>query len=200
MSSATAPGRSRGPYAKTAQRRAEIIAAASRVFAVSGYHGGSLRQISRDLDLSFTSLLHHFPSKDELLVAVLEDADSAERDAVETDLRERGVVEAMVNLASRNLRKPEMLRLVAVLAAEASSPGHPAHQWFDERYVRLRELLTEAIREDQRQQRAMSTAEPAQLAAQLIALWDGLQLQWLIRPQTNMIDLLRTAARGLLDA
>jgi AcrR family transcriptional regulator len=64
--------RRRGEYANTARRKAEIVEAAERAFAVAGYHGGSLRQIARDLNLSFTSLRHHVPSKEALLIAVLE--------------------------------------------------------------------------------------------------------------------------------
>ncbi|MGV9381299.1 TetR/AcrR family transcriptional regulator [Nonomuraea sp. NPDC003707] len=45
-----------------------------------GYRGGSLREIAKQLDLSLTSVVHHFPSKSALLVAVLENADSAHVD------------------------------------------------------------------------------------------------------------------------
>src|SRR5215218_8251006 len=65
----------RGPYAKSAQRSIEILDAATTVFATHGYRGGSLRDIARQLDLSLTSIVHHFGSKYALLEAVLERAD-----------------------------------------------------------------------------------------------------------------------------
>jgi AcrR family transcriptional regulator len=33
------------------------------VFATRGYHGGSLRDIARELDLSLTSIVHHYNTK-----------------------------------------------------------------------------------------------------------------------------------------
>ena len=55
--------KSRGPYAKSEQRRREIVEAATSVFATRGYHGGSLRDIARELDLSLTSIVHHYNTK-----------------------------------------------------------------------------------------------------------------------------------------
>ena len=68
---AARPATRRGPYAKSAQRRVEIVASATAVFAARGYRGGSLREIAKQLDLSLTSVVHHFPSKSAPLVAVL---------------------------------------------------------------------------------------------------------------------------------
>src|SRR3954454_9634741 len=65
----------RGPYAKSAQRSSDILDPATTVFATHGYSGGSLRDIARQLDLSLTSIVHHFGTKYELLDAVLERAD-----------------------------------------------------------------------------------------------------------------------------
>ena len=59
MSEQKSPG-GRGPYAKSAQRSSDILDAAATVFATHGYHGGSLRDIARSLDLSLTSIVHHF--------------------------------------------------------------------------------------------------------------------------------------------
>ncbi|RZI92125.1 MAG: TetR/AcrR family transcriptional regulator, partial [Microbacterium sp.] len=71
----------RGPYAKTAERRREIIDSATAVFSEHGYRGGSLRQIAKELDLSLTTLMHHFPTKTALLSAVLQQEDAADSSA-----------------------------------------------------------------------------------------------------------------------
>src|SRR3954452_18746901 len=67
---ATTP-RVRGEYAKTAARRQAIIAAAVEVFASTGFHKGSLRDVADRAGLSQARLLHHFPSKHHLLVPEL---------------------------------------------------------------------------------------------------------------------------------
>ena len=116
---AARPATRRGPYAKSAQRRADIVASATAVFAARGYRGGSLREIAKQLDLSLTSVVHHFPSKSALLVAVLENADSASIDSFEADSRGKGVAYAVLRYVRRNLERQEMLRLLALMAAEA---------------------------------------------------------------------------------
>src|SRR3954447_4963085 len=105
-------GARRGPYAKSARRQAEIVASATSVFASRGYRGGSLREIAKQLDLSLTSVVHHFPSKSELLVAVLETAASASIASFESDSRGKGVAYAVLRYVRRNLERQEMLRLL----------------------------------------------------------------------------------------
>jgi len=198
MTDITTTSATRGPYAGTARRKAEIVEAAGRTFAQTGYHGGSFRQIARELDLSFTSLKHHFPTKEQLLIAVLEDADAREGGTLAHDYEQLGVIAGVTGLARRNMRKPEALRLLAVLAAEASSPAHPAHEWFTERYWRLRQDFAASIQADIDASRLPADVDPADAARCIVAVWDGLQLQWLIDPDFDMATDLERALRRIL--
>lgn len=192
------PATRRGPYAKSAQRRVEIVASATAVFAARGYRGGSLREIAKQLGMSLTSVVHHFPSKSELLVAVLENADSASGDSFESDSREKGVTYAVLRYVRRNLERPEMLRLLALMAAEASAPDHPAHEWFRDRYERVVAVLATAIRRDQEEGRISNRRHPELVAAALVGMWDGLQLQWLIDPRRDLIAGISAGLEDLL--
>ena len=51
-----------------------ICLAALRCFAVSGFHGTSIRQIAAEAGLSVPGLYHHYPSKGAILVALCEAA------------------------------------------------------------------------------------------------------------------------------
>lgn len=200
------PTARRGPYAKSARRRAEIVGAATSVFAARGYRGGSLREIAKQIDLSLTSVVHHFPTKSALLVAVLERADAASIDSFEADTRAEGVAYAVLRYVRRNLERPEMLRLLALMAAESSAPDHPAHEWFRDRYERVIAAIAIAVRRDQDEGRISTSRASRSVAESLVALWDGLQLQWLIDPRRDLVagvtaaleDLL--CVRGTLDA
>lgn len=188
----------RGPYSKTAQRRLEIIEAATSVFAERGYHGGSLRDISKQLGLSLTSLVHHFPTKSELLEAVLDHADATWGTSFRSDVDEQGVKFAILRLAQLNFDHPELLRLLAIVASEASSPVHPAHDWFVRRYQRLVRFLQQMIETDRERGRVRTDGDAAVLAKRVIAIWDGLQLQWLLDPREDMIGEMRGALDDLL--
>jgi AcrR family transcriptional regulator len=200
MSDETArrPGARRGPYAKSARRQAEIVASATSVFSARGYRGGSLREIAKQLDMSLTAVVHHFPSKSELLVAVLENADSAHADSFQADSRNEGVAYAVLQYVRRNVDRPEMLRLLALMAAESSAPDHPAHEWFSRRYELTISRLAIAVRRDQEEGRISNARDPQGLAESLVALWDGLQLQWLIEPHRDIAAAMTAALKDLL--
>ena len=60
----------RKPAEQTVHPQA-IIRAAASVFQRKGYHGATMADIAAEVNLTAGSLYHHFPSKQELLVAVL---------------------------------------------------------------------------------------------------------------------------------
>jgi AcrR family transcriptional regulator len=49
-----------------------ILKAATALFAERGYHGTSVRTLARELGLETASLYYHFPSKQEILFAILD--------------------------------------------------------------------------------------------------------------------------------
>lgn len=180
----------RGPYAKSAQRSIDILEAATTIFATHGYIGGSLRDIARELDLSLTSIVHHFGTKYELLEAVLERADKTTDGNEAFDFgaacAEYGVARATLERVRSGLERPGILRLFAILSAESSAPEHPAHDWFVERYRRKTEELARAFAFDQAEGRVDRARDPYLLSRLLIGTWDGIQLQWLIDPAADM--------------
>ena len=54
------------------ETRAELIAAAGRVFARSGFHGASLEAVAREAGYTTGAIYWHFKSKDELFLGVFE--------------------------------------------------------------------------------------------------------------------------------
>src|SRR5205823_5119374 len=54
------------------QMRDQILTSATRLFARRGFDGTSLQQIAEAVGIRKPSLLHHFPSKDELRRSVLD--------------------------------------------------------------------------------------------------------------------------------
>ncbi|PWC08631.1 TetR/AcrR family transcriptional regulator [Mycetocola zhujimingii] len=187
MSVTSATSAKRGAYAKTPARKAQIVEAAASVFSTRGYNGGSLREIASQLDVGLTSLVHHFPSKTDLLEAVLVYADEKYIGEFDMIAHDSGMRAAVLDLVERNFGHPELLRLLAVLGTECSSPGYPGNQWFVDRYSRLREEYRARFEHDQAVGRIPARRDPAVLATMLIGLWDGVQLQWLIDPGVDMV-------------
>ncbi len=57
----------------TRNTRADVVAAAGRLFAQRGYHGTSMRDLGKELGLLGSSLYSHVESKQDLLVEVVEE-------------------------------------------------------------------------------------------------------------------------------
>lgn len=191
----------RGPYAKTAARRAQIVDEAYRAFATRGYHGSSLREIAASAGIGLSSLQHHFADKEELLLAVLARRDElggvlddAENNTARTD--DGPFPERIVDRARSNERVPGLIALYSVLAAEGVTDGHPGRAYFTERYSGLREAYTREFTEVREQGGLRDGVDPALAAATVVALWEGIQLQWLYAPDD--IDA-AAALRGYLD-
>lgn len=171
----------RGTYAKTGARRQEILKAAFEVFSSSGYRSGSLKDVADKVGLTQAGLLHHFPSKEALLEALLTFRD--DESAIFTGaLNAKGgdLLHAMVDLTRHNTTIPGLVALYCVLSAEATDPEHPAHKYFRDRYDWVRHLLTEAFSYMADEGKLRAGIKPAAGARQLIALMDGLQVQWLL--------------------
>jgi AcrR family transcriptional regulator len=165
----------RGPYAKGVAKREEILRAALEVIARQGYRKTSTRELAAAVGLSEAGLLHYFGSKDKLFEAVLRARDEA--DQARLAEREDDVVGKLVAIVRHNRDVPGLVQLYSTFSAEAGDPQHGAHDFFVQRYDRLRESLADAVRARQANGTISKAADPAKIATLLIALSDGLQVQ-----------------------
>jgi AcrR family transcriptional regulator len=171
----------RGPYAKSEQTRKSILDAALTVFARSGYRSGSLRLVAEQVGMSEAGLLHHFANKKRLLAAVLERRDEQTREQFDFDVANgRAMLRATVELVEYNASTPGVVELFCTLAAEATSPTHPAHRYFADRYAMTTGMYRDAFEELRVRGELREGVDPAVAARGVIALMDGLQIQWLL--------------------
>ncbi|MBT2422598.1 TetR/AcrR family transcriptional regulator [Streptomyces sp. ISL-22] len=163
---------------RSEERRAEIVQAALEVIAERGYRGASLAAVAERVGLTQQGLLHYFPTKDALLVAVLEDRDRW--DAMpNTRLR----VELIASIVEYNAMRPAIIQTFSALLGESVTEGHPARAYFTERYTRVRSNLAEVLRTEYGE-RLPSGLTPERAAPLLVAIMDGLQYQWLLDPES----------------
>ncbi|WP_395244853.1 TetR/AcrR family transcriptional regulator [Agromyces sp. MMS24-K17] len=185
-------GRPRGSYAGTPARRQAILQAALEVFAVSGYRGGSMRDIAERLGMSHTSLLHHFRTKSDLLAGVLELRDQEAEELIGAPSPGADRLRGLVRLVEHNQAVPGIVELFCVLSAEATSPEHPAHGYFRDRYERVVAFVEDSLAVMAAAGELHEGVSPAVEARAIVALTDGLQLQWLLdRDSVDMVTDLR---------
>jgi AcrR family transcriptional regulator len=169
----------RGPYAKSAQRRREIVGCAKEVFAEHGYTAASIRRIAERAGLSESGLLHHFDDKLDLLEAVLEERD--------LEYLEKPTGSGL-GIVRENALRAEVVRLFTVLAGEATDPRHPAHDYFVMRYERTRQATEESFTAARAAGSVPADLDPIVAARIALAVMDGLQIQWLLDPSQEMVS------------
>jgi AcrR family transcriptional regulator len=163
-------------------RRTQIVADAMALFAAEGYGDTSLRDIAEKVGVSKSTLLHHYPSKEELLSAVLRERDRSIESRA-SYVRQARAVDELRGLprgaAENGTTAPGLIEVYAVLSCEAVPADHPAHAYFEQRFAQTIDHFAALLRAAQADGDLPSHRDPEFEAVWLIALWDGLQYQWL---------------------
>ncbi|WP_349723288.1 TetR/AcrR family transcriptional regulator [Microbacterium sp. KR10-403] len=173
----------------TQRKHAEILQAAMDVFGSKGSTNGTLADIAEQAGMTHAGVLHHFGSKQNLLLAVLSYRDQT--DVAElADQHIPGGPELFLHLvrtALANAQRPGIVQVYTVLSAESVTDDHPGRPYFEERYRVLRGDVATAFRELCAQEGVTSTETVDAASAAILAVMDGLQLQWLLDP--SAVDL-----------
>jgi AcrR family transcriptional regulator len=181
--------------------RKAILAAAADVFAENGYRGTSLTEIANRVGMTQPGLLHHFSTKDQLLLAVVhEHEEDSEHLAVMEDLTPENfrLAVSLERLATSNAGARQEQLLLTTLSAEAIPRDHPLHTYFVQRYKRYRRGLAEILAGAQEHGAVRTDVNTQELAREIIATLDGLHLQWLLDPkEINLKKALRAYAERL---
>jgi AcrR family transcriptional regulator len=188
----------RGPYAKSAARRDAILDAALTVFATNGYWNGSLEDIAREVGVTKPALRYYFHSKSELYSAVLERRDAMA--LVVSPLDQEDPVDALrglVRLVEHNVSIPGVIAVHTKTSAEAITEGHPAHEQYIGRYAFITGRLTKILQSCAERGVLAQHVEPPRAARLIVAMMDGLQIQWLT--DRDSVDLVDDFSRNIGD-
>lgn len=185
-----APRTRRAP--KGEKRREELLDAALQLFSLEGYSGASIARIAEMVGISVAGVLHHFPNKVALLMGVLMRRDEVNQrisEEVQVELTLTSFLGGLRQINRSNATAPGVIRAFSILNAESLVETHPAWEWFQSRYVvihqRMRGRLDHLVLEGE----VRGDVDLDALIHQILAMMDGLQLQWLRFPQT--VDLVQ---------
>lgn len=162
-------------------RRAEILRAALAVIAERGYRGTSLAAVAERVGLTQQGLLHYFPTKEALLLALLEARDEWDTGAVSGSGDRAWPLELWSSLVEYNASRAGIVQTFSALLGESVTGDHPAQEFFAERYERTRAAAAATLRREFGE-RLPAGLTPDQAAPLIIAVMDGMQFQWLLDP------------------
>lgn len=92
-----------------------------------------------------------------------------------------------MHTAAVNTGRLGLVQSYVVLSAESVTEGHPAQRSFRDRFSVLRDLVSAALRETCEASPVAARPTGAELdlaASSIIAVMDGLQVQWLLDPDS----------------
>lgn len=167
------------------ERRRRILEVAVDLFGARGFNDVGIAEISAAVGITPAGLLHHFPTKVTLLMAVLQQRELRVEQALNRYMDSaEDFITAFLHVLEDNEKSPALVQLFAVLSAESLSSTHPGHEWFVARYEETIRVaakhLTPLIDE---------SALPPGVTTETVARWlhgmtDGLRIQWLLNPSS----------------
>jgi AcrR family transcriptional regulator len=170
-------------------RRRRLLDAAMEAFGEQGFRGTTLGDIAARAGVGESGLLYHFGSKKQLFEEVLGEHDAKDHDRMQRERADpdRSMADALLELAARHEAAPAFIRLYTVVGAESIDEQHPAHDLFVARYRRVRDELAGWAAAEQRKGHITDAIDPEDLARLLIAILDGLELQFLLEHEEDGI-------------
>lgn len=171
-------------------RQQQILDAAFGLYASHGYRSTSLAAVAAAVGITEAGVLHHFPSKDALLAAVLTHRDSPDPDTEAWVAEPGGGLESLRRipaLAQVLVDNPLLARFDAVVGAESLADTGPAAAHFRARLRRIRKVLAAAVTAGVERGEVAPDVDADAVAIEIVAFMDGIQTQWLLDP--DRIDL-----------
>jgi len=174
--------------------RDRILRHAAENFAMRGYYSTRVSDIASAAGIAKSTLLHHYASKQDLLISVLVDLERRSSGSGDPapDLppaRVRRFVDLACVDASATEDEVAALEAHVVLLCESTSPEHPGHAWYSDRISDARLTLAADIA-------ASTTSGVREVSSDRAALWlhaarDGLRLQWIYDRELPVTHALR---------
>lgn len=162
-------------------QRQRILAEAIGLIGQKGYQGFTIQALAQRCELTNGGLLYHFGSKEQLLVAILEERDRREAEIIPAGLHfgpktasgyaRADVLRVFAAIVTRTVAQPELLRLLIVLQAEALNHEHPAYDYFLQREAMVLDEFAKVL--------VGHADDPRSAARKILALMSGLEQQWI---------------------
>jgi AcrR family transcriptional regulator len=164
-----------------------IVQAAIGAYRTTAFHDVTLDLVAGTAHLDAAVVRDRFPTTDDLVVATVQ-VWNAERMAIAVPLAERHGAAAFLRvLLQATTEDPALVRLLTAVVNIAATPAHPMSDVLQRQWIRFHALVQRALVRDVALGRE-SAADPERAADQLVALYEGLQLQSMMRPGMDLLD------------
>jgi AcrR family transcriptional regulator len=175
--------------------RRAILDAAVALYAEGGFRGTGLIAIGQRAGVHHATVLYHYRTGKDLLLAVLKERDRRFRE-LSRETRAEGGLAALRSLpmaGAFNATHPLWARLFSVLQVENLDPGAEAHDYFVRRRADTHALVAQQLGEARERGQIRSDVDVDGTADVVLAFMTGAQIQSLLVP--DRVDLVATYER-----
>jgi hypothetical protein len=170
-----------------ADLRHRIVTAAVEAFRRSDFHSVGPAEVAALADVTVDQLSDAYPVWELLVVAVMDRWDNGDRRRLWHLAEEQGASAYLRARLQSGLADPALVRIRVATLSAASAPSHPAAGWFRTQYEHAFDDVTLALVRDVVAGREPHGTSPRQAAEQLVALYEGLQLQAMLRDDVDLL-------------
>lgn len=172
-----------GRVLRGVERRERILEAAVRRFAHHGYDKTRIADIARDAAMTDAGLIHHFPTKHDLFMAVIQRREEVFTPVVAIEVRTVADMIVAFNSGVRSaMAEPDYVRFRAMLSGASVLDDHPATAHLARRLSETLEFLVPYIERGITSGELLPGQDPRAIVLQLLALNDGIRAQWALLP------------------
>lgn len=190
---------------KTKEKRLEILRIAADVIGKEGSSQATLEEIADRAGMTRAGLLYYFGSKRNLLSEVIKirdhyDFQTHKAEPLPSDGDE--MIDHLIATVRANEKRPGIVRTFSVLSVEALQEGNPGTGYFTDRYDQLRTAITAGLTDLARKRGLVpAPGEAGKAASAILAVMDGLQIQWLLAPEhAPLAENTEFAIRAIVDS
>ncbi|NRD27430.1 TetR family transcriptional regulator [Frigoribacterium sp. VKM Ac-2836] len=184
----TTPATPFGAPSAAVERRIAIVEAAMRVFSEHAFHEASFELVARAVDLPVKTVRDEFTHWNGLVLATVDLWVGRRTRPLLPLVETHGTIALLRAIVVANAAEPALMRLLSATVNVAATPGHPLAPLLHDQWQQFYRLIHTSLVRDVDLGREPETMQPARGAEQLIALYEGLQLQSMVRRDMDVLD------------
>ncbi|EMC6869738.1 TetR/AcrR family transcriptional regulator [Salmonella enterica] len=168
--------------------RSRLLLAAAQCFSCKGFSATSIGDIARSADISQGAMYNHFSSKNELIVAIVNDATDAALQAY-SEPYSGSALDQLYSLINNCVNKsgyPIEPRMWTEIIAEAAR-NHDVNRAFVDADIAMRNALKKIIMQGV-ERHEFRDLDPEEMSIILFAIIDGLLARRACTPDFNLQD------------
>ena len=182
-----------------ADTRVRIVEASIAVFRRYAFHTATTGVVAATAGMSVAEVEHAFPTWESLIVATIDRWNAQRMRPILSLAEHHGAVVFLRGIVQSNVEDPALMRFLSATVNIAATPNDPMAPFLQQEWARFHMLVIRQLEKDIQVGREPNTMQPVRGAEQLIALYEGLQLQSMVRPGMDLLDAYDRAVTRLRD-